>query len=116
MANQTDIVDGDIKADKITGNGGALSMGRLAKTISDTDTTLTGAECEAKIIEISGTLTAPRNIVLVTTDGYNPIVYNATGQTLTFKTSGGTGIAVATTKRAMIYCDGTNYVRVTADT
>ena len=89
---------------------------------SDADHTLleTGArpqEWQYCVIEMTDTgvvLTTGRNVVV-------PInkrmwhVFNNTAQTLTFKTPAGSGIAVATLKRAILQCDGTNVVRWTAD-
>jgi hypothetical protein len=89
--------------------------GRLAKTISDANTTLSASEGAKAILEISGTLTAGRNIVVPAIDGYAWDVFNNTAQTLTFKTASGTGIAVAAGKRARIYGNGTDIVRTTAD-
>ncbi len=89
---------------------------------SDADYTLTdtGArprEWQYCVIEMTDTgvvLTTGRNVIVPD----NPriyLFYNNTAQTLTLKPSG-TGIAVATTKRAILHCDGTNIVRWTADT
>ena len=43
------------------------------------------------------------------------LLKNDTAATLTLKTAGGTGIAVATLKWALLRCDGTNVVRITPD-
>lgn len=67
-----------------------------------------------KITDSPTTLTAARNIV-VPAEAKPYIFINATAQTLTLKTASGTGIGVATNKTALLYCDGTNVVRVTAD-
>ncbi|MBX7132624.1 MAG: hypothetical protein K1X67_08125 [Fimbriimonadaceae bacterium] len=115
MANVTDIVDGDIKADKIIGNAVALSFGRAAVTMTDANKTLSSSEYDQLIIEMSGTLTAPRDVTLPLTDGAPKFVVNKTGQTLTFKGASGTGVAVATVKGAWIYSDGTNWYRMSAD-
>jgi len=88
---------------------------RLAKSLTDANTTLSYAEARARIMDFSGTLTATRNIV-VPLSPKEWIVYNGTGQSLQFIGATGTGVTVAATKRAIIYADGTNVVRVTADT
>jgi len=90
--------------------------GRLAKAISDANTTLSFAEVRNQILEFTGTLTAQRNIVL-------PLkprqwtVFNGTagGFGLQFIGATGTGVVVAAGKRAIVYSDGTNIVRATAD-
>jgi len=60
-------------------------------------------------------LTTGRNVVLPNTEKKRYYLVNQTAQTLTLKTSAGTGIAVATNKAACLYCDGTNVIRLTAD-
>lgn len=94
--------------------------GRSAKSISsDANYTLTQAESYAEILAITSgvSLTATRNIVLPVVDGMRYAVYNGTtgAQSLQFIGATGTGITVANGKRARIYCDGTNWVRETAD-
>lgn len=84
---------------------------------TNVDITLTTAQSYAIILQVSGTLTANVNIIVPTTTAQYTVYNGTTGAfTLTFKTSAGTGITVATGKRAIVYCDGTNVVRVTADT
>ena len=81
---------------------------------SDADYTLAAGEEVALLIKITDSgvvLTTGRNIVLPNNNRLY-IVENATAQTLTFKTAAGTGVAVATTVRALIYCDGTNVIEV----
>lgn len=90
--------------------------GKLAKAMSDANTTLTAAEARNQILQFTGTLTAARNIVL-------PLgvqqwtVFNGTtgGFGLQFIGATGTGITVAAGMRAIIYADGTNIVRASAD-
>lgn len=43
------------------------------------------------------------------------VLRNGSGQSLTLMKSGGTGIAVANAKSALLYHNGTDYVRATAD-
>lgn len=90
---------------------------RAVAAMTDADYTAAASEYSARILEVTGTLTAGRNVIVPAYSGYQWIVFNNTtgGFAITVKTSGGTGIAVAATKRAIVYCDGTNVVRVTAD-
>lgn len=98
-------------------NGGARSIGQLTKTITDADYTLTAAEAGNGYLSIAGALSVDRNVIVPTASGVMYVVFNnATGHNLTFKTLAGTGIAVATGKRAILMVDGTNVVRITADT
>ena len=93
---------------------------RLAKSLgSDANYTLLYAEAICEILDFTSSvsLTATRNIVLpLASKQYT--VYNGTtgGQSLQFIGASGTGITVANGKRAIIYADGTNVNRVTADT
>lgn len=91
--------------------------GRLVKAMSDANTNLTFAEVRNQILEFTGTLTAQRNIVLPLTPRQWTVFNNTTGGFgLQFIGATGTGIVVAAGKRAIVYSDGTNIVRVTADT
>lgn len=90
--------------------------GRLVKAISDANTTLSFAEVRNQIIEITGTLTAARNITLPLKPRQWTVFNGTTGGFgLQFIGASGTGITVAAGKRAIVYSDGTNVVRATAD-
>lgn len=90
--------------------------GLLAKALTDANATLTNAEAANDIMQFTGTLTAARNIV-VPIKPQQWTVYNGTtgGFGLQFVGATGTGVTVAAGKRAIVYADGTNVVRVTAD-
>ena len=88
----------------------------LAKALSDANTTLTQPEAANATLTFTGTLTATRDIVVPLVGKKQWTVYNGTGQSLRFIGSSGTGITVATVKHAIVRSDGTNIVRVTADT
>ena len=92
------------------------ATGKLAKAMSDANTTLTADEARNQILQFTGTLTAARNIV-VPLAAQQWTVFNGTtgGFGLQFIGATGTGITVAAGKRAIVYSDGTNVVRVTAD-
>lgn len=86
---------------------------------SDANITLTQAQAVGTILSVtsSTSLTTTRNVV-VPLAAQQWTVYNGTtgAQALQFIGQSGTGITVANGKRAIIYADGTNVVRVTADT
>ena len=89
---------------------------RASVDASSGDVTLSGASRRAGYLTVTGTLTANRNVV-VPNDWQGMVYNNTTGAyTLTFKTSSGSGVAVAQTKRATLLADGTNVVRITPDT
>ena len=90
--------------------------GRLAKAMSDANTTLTAAESRNQILEFTGTLTAARNIVVPLAAQQWTVFNNTTGGFgLQFIGASGTGITIAAGKRAIVYSDGTNVVRASAD-
>jgi hypothetical protein len=90
--------------------------GRLVKAMPDANTTLTFAEIRNQILEFTGTLTLQRNIVLPLTPRQWTVFNNTTGGFgLQFIGATGTGITIAAGKRAIVYSDGTNIVRASAD-
>jgi len=106
---------GAINTDKVQGANVALAFGYLTKTITDANYTLTSAEMANSILDIAGTLTAGRNIILPLTAGAFYLVRNnGTGQTLTLAGATGTGAAVANNKWCLIACNGTNWYAVSA--
>lgn len=90
--------------------------GLLFKALTDANTTLSHSEARCKILEFTGTLSVQRNIVLPLAPQQWTVFNNTTGGFgLQFIPATGTGVVVAAGKRAIIYADGTNVVRVTAD-
>ena len=88
----------------------------LAKALSDANTTLTQPEAANSTLTFTGTRPATRDVVVPLVGKKQWTVYNGTGQSLRFIGASGTGITVATLKHALVRSDGTNIVRVTADT
>lgn len=88
---------------------------KVSVAVTGADVTLTQAQAAARYLTTTGVLTGNRNVI-VPNDWEGVVYCNNTGAfTTTFKTSGGSGIVVAQTKRACLLADGTNVVRVTAD-
>ncbi len=96
----------------------SLAPGRLSVAQGDVASlTLTHAQSLSDILEFTGALTVQRNVVLPLATKQYTVFNNTTGGFgLQFIGATGTGVIVAATKRAVIYADGTNIVRVTADT
>ena len=90
---------------------GVVNMG------TDANKTLTQAEARIEILEITSvSLSTTRNIVLPLTPRQWTVFNNTTNsQSIQFIGATGTGITVANGKRAILYADATNIVRVTAD-
>lgn len=82
---------------------------------SDADMTVAIQNYSSAVVRITNAaLTIGRNVILPSIIKEWKVL-NATGQTLTYKAATGTGIAVATGKAAVLFWNGTNMVRVTAD-
>ena len=75
--------------------------------------TLSAAEAKKHLFKATNASDAVNMIVPATVRRY--MVVNTSGQALTVKTAAGTGIAIASTKAAMVLCDGTNVIRLTPD-
>jgi len=93
------------------------TAGRITFAMADANTTLTDVQCRNDIVEITGTLTAQRNITIPLAIRQWTVFNNTTGGFgLQFIGATGTGVVVTAGKRAIIYSDGTNIQRVTPDT
>ena len=94
----------------------AAIAGRAAVSMTDADYTLTVAngttdEARNMILNISGALTATRNVICPAVSKMY-IVKNATtgGQSIILKTSSGSGVTIENGLTSLVFCDGTNVV------
>ena len=94
----------------------AAIAGRAAVSMTDADYTLTVAngttdEARNMILNISGALTATRNVICPAVSKMY-IVKNATtgGQSIILKTPSGSGVTIGNGLTALVFCDGTNVV------
>ena len=94
----------------------AAIAGRAAVSMTDADYTLTVAngttdEARNMILNISGALTATRNVICPAVSKMY-VVKNATtgSQSIVLKTSAGTGVTIGNGLTALVFCDGTNVV------
>jgi len=87
-----------------------ITMGNATYTL----TTFQGAADESRnaVLVLGGTVTTPQNLIAPAVEKVY-IINNGTGSTITIKTSGGTGVAIATGTFAQVYCDGTNFYNAT---
>ena len=89
---------------------------KASVAVTTADYTLSAAEARCGYLTTTGALTGNRNVI-VPNDWQGIVFCNNTGAfTTTFKTQSGTGIVVAQGKRAVLFADGTNVVRITGDT
>jgi hypothetical protein len=85
--------------------------GRLTKTITTADVTLTTIEARNSVIELSGTLTGSRNLIVPAKAKLYVIQNGTSGAfSVTVKTASGTGVAVQQGYTSIVRCDGTNVV------
>ena len=91
--------------------------GKLVKAMADSNQVLTAAEARCDILEFTGALTgAVKNVTVPLGTQQWTIFANTTGFGVQIIGASGTGITVGIGKRAIVYADGTNVVRVTPDT
>lgn len=94
-----------------------VGAGRLVKAMADANQTLTYAEARCDILEATGALGALRDLIVPIVAKQWTVFANVTGGFgIRVIGASGTGITIADAKRAIVYADGTNVVRVTADT
>lgn len=86
---------------------------------SDANYTATAVEARCDILEVASSvsLTVTRNVVVPVVKGLCYVVFNNTtgAQSIQIIGASGTGVTIANAKRARVYCDGSNWVRETAD-
>jgi hypothetical protein len=72
--------------------------------------TMTDQEALGFILQVTGTLTATRNLAVPTVRDKAWVVFNNTsgGFAITVKTAAGTGVTIPNGSRTLLYCDGTN--------
>lgn len=90
--------------------------GRFVQAMADANQTLTYQQAMCESMELTGALTALRDaIVPLVTRSWTVFANTTGGFGVRIIGASGTGITVADGKRAIVECDGTNVVRVTAD-
>ena len=102
-------------------NDGAVTLANTTGDASASNivSTLTGAgtvTAQFAIVRVTGTLTVAK---VVTAPGYSKtytVVNDATGGIVTFKAAGQTGVSIAVGESAIVYYNGTDYVKVATST
>lgn len=90
--------------------------GRFVLAMADANKTLTYQQAMCESMELTGALTALRDVIVPLVPRNYIVFANTTGAFgVRIIGATGTGITVADGKRAVVECDGTNVVRVTAD-
>lgn len=93
-------------------------IGALSKSVAgSTDVTLASVEYVNSYYTFTGVITGNINVIFPAVGAWQVTIFNSTtgAFTLTAKAASGTGIVVATAKKAILQFDGTNVVRLTAD-
>lgn len=90
--------------------------GRFVLAMADANQTLSYEQGMCESMELTGALTALRDVVVPTiTRDWTVFANTSGGFGVRVKTAAGSGVTIADGKRALVECDGTNVVRVTAD-
>ena len=118
------LLPGEIHAFAINGAGGLVRLPTKAYTriaaVTHDDSAgyvVVHPDFLAEVLEVAGTLTVARNLILPTCRNKGFFVSNLTvgGFGITAKTAAGSGILIANGSVARVICDGTNYRRLTSD-
>jgi len=90
--------------------------GRFVLAMADANKTLTYEQAMCESMELTGALTALRDVIVPVIQRSYTVFANTTGGFgVRVIGASGTGITIADGKRALVECDGTNVVRITAD-
>ncbi len=90
--------------------------GRFVLAMADANKTLTYEQAMCESMELTGALTALRDVIVPQVPRNWTVFANVTGGFgIRVIGASGTGITIADGKRAIVECDGTNVVRITAD-
>jgi|GEM_PF-1646458 len=90
--------------------------GRFTLAMADANQTLTYEQAMCESMELTGALTALRDVIVPLVPRDWKIYANTSGgHGVRVIAASGTGITIADGKRAIVECDGTNIVRITAD-
>jgi hypothetical protein len=110
---------------KLTGdsvNNIMMALGKLSKSVAGSaNVTLTTTDLLNNVIEVTGVITGNIQVIIplapdAASANLISLFNNSTGAfTVTVIGPSGTGIVIATGKRALVYADNTNVVRLTAD-
>lgn len=116
----TNTFTGAVKIGGVLGGTGGVPISRNAATItfpSNSDYTLTATEAEAEQFTINTTnIASPLNMIVPNRASTFFLVTNNSGFSITVKTSGGTGIAIASFRRALLTQGASfNVTRVSSD-
>lgn len=92
-----------------------LTYGIATQAMADANQTITQAMALCQSLVTTGALTGTRNLVVPLVRRVWTVRNNCTGGSIQVIGTSGTGITIATTKTAVVECDGTNVQRVTTD-
>jgi hypothetical protein len=95
------------------GNPDYTSDANLTITISNSSAAQAARALVLNVTSVFGSLTATRELIVPTIQKQYIVQNNTTGgQSITVKTSAGTGITVPTGRKAHLYVDGTNVIQM----
>lgn len=92
-----------------------LNYGIATQAMADANQTITQAMALCDSLITTGALTAQRNLVVPLVRRRWTVRNNCTGFGVQVIGASGTGIVIGVAKTAIVECDGTNVLRVTAD-
>lgn len=93
-----------------------MGYGIATQAMADANQTITQDKALCDTIVTTGALTGTRNLVVPLVKRRWTVRNTCTGGSVQVIGASGTGITIATVKTAIVECDGTNVLRITADT
>lgn len=89
--------------------------GYVSIAMADANKTLTYEQAMCDCIELTGSNTAQRDVIVPLVPRAYDVICSTTTNGIRVIGASGTGIAIAVGKAARVFCDGTNVRRITAD-
>ena len=100
---------------KFAGRRDVTALLGVEQAMADANQTITQSMSLCETLVTTGALTATRNLVVPLRRATWIVRNDCTGGSIQVIGATGTGTTIATVKTAIVSCDGTNVVRVTAD-
>jgi hypothetical protein len=97
------------------GSKGVQSLAMTGSTTLSWTNYVATNDGQVSVLLLTGSLSSAANLVVPSREWAWDIIKNSTGQTVTVKTSAGTGVAIPNGRQVPVYCDGSDCYFATAN-
>lgn len=87
------------------GSKGVQSLAMSGDTALNWSNYVATNDGQCAVLLLTGSLSSPASLTVPSREWHWSVIKNTTGQTVTVKTSGGSGVAIANGKYMSVYCD-----------